>query len=56
VVRERVVVDAVVDFGVWVAGALGAELPNCPVVFVLVVEKFYERVEGVAVRALGVGA
>jgi hypothetical protein len=55
-VREGVVVDAVVDFGVGVASPLGAEFPYRPVVAVLRVEELDERVEGVAVRALGVGA
>jgi hypothetical protein len=56
VVGEGVVVDAVVDLGVGVARSFGAELPNRPVVAMLGVEKFHERVERVAVCALGVCA
>lgn len=56
VVRKRVVVDAAVDLRVWVARPFCAELPYCPVVAVLRVEKLYEGVKRVAVRALGIGA
>jgi hypothetical protein len=56
VVGERVVVDAVVDLGVGVSGALCTELPYCPVIAVLRVEKLDERVERIAVGALRVRA
>jgi hypothetical protein len=56
VVGERVVVDTVVDLGVGVARPLGAELPDGPVVAMLGVEEFDERVERVAVGALRVRA
>jgi hypothetical protein len=56
VVGERIMVDAVVDLGVGVARPFGAELPYGPVVAMLRVEELYERVEGVAVGALGVRA
>jgi hypothetical protein len=56
VVGERVVVYAVVDLRVWIARPLGAELPYRPVVAMLRVEEFYERIERVAVGALRVGA
>ena len=55
-VREGVVVDAVVDFGVGVAGPLCAELPYGPIVAVLGIEELDECIEGVAVCALGVRA
>jgi hypothetical protein len=50
------VVDTVVDLGVGVARPLGAELPDGPVVAMLGVEEFDERVERVAVGALRVRA
>ena len=56
VVGEGVVVDAVVDVRVGVAGALSAELPDGPVVAMLLVEELDQRVERVAVGALRVGA
>jgi hypothetical protein len=56
VVREWVVVDAVVDVRVWIAGSLGAKLPYGPVVAMLRVEKLDERVERVAIGALRVCA
>jgi hypothetical protein len=52
VVGEWVVIDAVVDFGVWIARPFGAELPYRPVVAMLGVEELYERVEGIPVCAL----
>jgi hypothetical protein len=56
VVGKRVVVDTVVDLRVWVARPFGAELPDGPVVAMLGVEEFDERVERVAVCALRVRA
>jgi hypothetical protein len=55
-VREGVVVDSVIDVGVWVTGSFGAKLPYGPIVAVLGVEEFDERVERVAVCALRIGA
>lgn len=55
-VGKRVVVDAVVDLRVGVAGPFGAELPYGPVIAVLGVEELYEGIERVAVCALRVGA
>lgn len=54
VVGPGVVADAAVDGVVGVSGALGAELPDGPVVAVLGVEEGDELVEGVSVRPLGV--
>lgn len=56
VIWERIVVDAVVHLAVGVSGAFGAELPDGPVGAMFAVEPVYERVERVAVRALGVCA
>jgi len=56
VVREGVVVDTVVDFGVGVAGPFGAEFPYRPIVAVFRIKEFNESIEGVAVGPLGVGA
>lgn len=54
-VGEGVVVDAVVDFRVWVTRPFGAKLPYGPVVAMLGVEKLYERIKRVAIGALRVG-
>jgi hypothetical protein len=51
-VGKRVMVDAVVDFGVWIACTLCAEFPYRPVVAMFRVEEFDKRIEGVAVCAL----
>jgi hypothetical protein len=56
VVGKWIVVDAVVYFRVWVARPFGAELPYGPVVAMLGVEEFDERVERVAVSTLWIGA
>lgn len=48
--------DSVVDFFIGVAGALGAELPDCPLIAVFGVEKGDELVERVAIGALWIGA
>jgi hypothetical protein len=42
VVREGVVVYAIVDFAVWVACTFGAELPYCPVFAMFRVEELYK--------------
>ena len=55
-VRERIVVYAIVDFAVWVARTFSAELPYRPVFAMFRVEELYEGVEGVSIRALWVGA
>lgn len=55
-VRERIVVDTIVDLRIRVSGAFGAKLPDCPVFTMLVVEEFDERVERISVSALGVRA
>ena len=56
VVRERVMIDSAVDLGVGIPCSFGAELPYCPVFAVFGVEELDERVEGVAIVALGIGA
>jgi hypothetical protein len=56
VIGEGVVVDAVIDLGVWVARPFGAKLPYCPVFAMLRVEKFDEGIERVAIGPLGVRA
>jgi hypothetical protein len=56
VVRERIMVYAVVDLAIWVSRPLSPELPYCPVGAMLAVEPVYERVERVAVSPLWVGA
>lgn len=55
-IRERVVIDTVVDLRVWIARSLSSELPNRPVVAMLRVEELDERIKRVAVGALGVSA
>ena len=55
-VGERVVVYAIVYFAVWIASAFGTKLPDCPVLAMLRVEELDERIEGVSVCALRVGA
>jgi hypothetical protein len=55
-VRERVMVDSAIDFGVRIPRSFGAELPYCPVFAVFGVEELDERVERVAIVALGVGS
>lgn len=56
VVRERIVVYAIVNFTVWVACAFRTKLPNRPVFAMFRVEELDERIEGVSVCALRVGA
>lgn len=56
VIGERVVVYAVVDFAVGIAGAFCAKLPYRPVFAMLRIEKLYEGIERVSVCALRVGA
>jgi hypothetical protein len=56
VVRERIVIDTVVDFAVWISCSFGTKLPYCPVFSMLRVEELYEGVEGVSICALRVGA
>ena len=48
--------DPAIHLAVWISGPLCAELQYLPFFAVLVVEEFDELVEGVAVRALRVGA
>jgi len=54
VVGPRVMADAPVHGLVRVAGALGAELPDSPIIAVLLIQEGYQAVERVAVRALRV--
>lgn len=53
-IGEGIVVDTIVDFRVWVTSAFGAKLPYCPVFAVFRVEEFDQRVERIAVSALGI--
>ena len=55
-VREGVVIYAVVDFAVRVASAFSTELPYRPIFAMFRVKELYEGVEGVSVCALRVGA
>ena len=55
-VGEGVVVDAVVDFRIWVARPFGAKLPYGPVVAMFGVEELDERIQWIAVGALWVRA
>jgi hypothetical protein len=55
-VREGVVVDAIVHLRVWVARPFGAKFPDGPIVAMLGVEKLYERVKRVAIGALRIRA
>jgi hypothetical protein len=56
VVGKRIMIDAVVDFRVWVPCSFSTELPYRPVFAMLGVEELYERVERVAVCALRICA
>lgn len=56
VVRKRIVIHAVVNLAIRVAGAFSTKLPYSPVFAMLRVEELYEGVEGVSVCALGVGS
>lgn len=48
--------DPAIHLTIWIPGPFSAELPYLPLIAVFVVEEFDELVEGVAVRALRVGA
>lgn len=51
-VGEWVMVDAIIDFRVWVARAFGAKLPYRPIVTMFGVEEFDKGIERVAICAL----
>lgn len=55
-VRPRIMPYSSMHVLVWVTRALGAELPDGPVLAMLLVEEGDELVEGCAVVAFGVGA
>lgn len=56
VIGEGVMVDAVVNLAIGVAGAFCTKFPYRPVFAMFCVEEFDEGIERVSVRALGIGA
>lgn len=56
VVREWIVIYAVVNLTIRIAGAFGAELPYRPVFAMFRVEELHEGVERVSICTLWIGA
>lgn len=50
----RIVKDATVDFAVWVSSPFGPELPDRPLVAMLVVEELDEVFQGISIGDLRV--
>lgn len=55
VIRPGVVPYSTINFGVWVAGALGPELPNGPAFSMLGVEELDESVGWISIGTFWVG-
>jgi len=55
-VGKRIVVDAVIDLRVGVAGSLCTKLPYRPLLTMFRVKELDERVERIPVGALGIGS
>lgn len=54
-IRPWIVPYPTIDFRIWIACALSAEFPYCPIRAVLVVKKFNESVSRVPVSTLRIG-
>lgn len=54
VIWPREVMNAIVDLGIRIPGALGAKLPDTPVLAMLEVEELDQLIERIAVCSLGI--